>query len=157
MQSTLWNAHGIKTVRRTLADVAAMGKLEADGTLRIGTDLVSVVYFRAGCVLLRGVTTSSGLRSCESTSYTPADYPSETEWEGRSIIERSAAAKCPSIGCVCMLALIVCIVRADPQHCCSWHLAGAKKVQQELAQPVRTQTQSAPSAFMTRLHARRVL
>jgi glutathione synthase len=51
LQSTLWNAHGIKTVRRTLADVAALGKLDADGTLRIGNDLVSVVYFRAGCVL----------------------------------------------------------------------------------------------------------
>ena len=51
LQSTLWNAHGIKTVRRTLADVAAMGKIEADGELRIGSDLVSVVYFRAGCVL----------------------------------------------------------------------------------------------------------
>ena len=51
LQSTLWNAHGIKTVRRTLADVAAMGKIEADGKLRIGSDLVSVVYFRAGCVL----------------------------------------------------------------------------------------------------------
>ena len=50
LQSTLWNVHGIKTVRRTLADVAAMGKLEADGTLMIGTDHVSVVYFRAGYV-----------------------------------------------------------------------------------------------------------
>ena len=51
LQSTLWNAHGIKTVRRTLADVAAMGKIEADGKLRIASDLVSVVYFRAGCEL----------------------------------------------------------------------------------------------------------
>ncbi len=49
-QSTLWDAHGIKTVRRTLADVAALGKIESDGTLRIGDDVVSVVYFRAGCV-----------------------------------------------------------------------------------------------------------
>ena len=51
-QSTLWDAHGIKTVRRTLADVAALGKIDSDGTLRIGDDVVSVVYFRAGCVRL---------------------------------------------------------------------------------------------------------
>jgi glutathione synthase len=99
LQSTLWNAHGIKTVRHTLADVAAMGKLDADGTLRIGDELVSVVYFRAGCVPLRCATASSCLRNYVVFSYTPTDYPTETEWEGRSLIERSAAAKCPSIGC----------------------------------------------------------
>ena len=54
-QSTLWNVHGIKTVRRTLADVAALGRIEGDGTLRVGDDVVSVVYFRAGYAPIAGV------------------------------------------------------------------------------------------------------
>ncbi|KAJ4773545.1 hypothetical protein LUZ62_057802 [Rhynchospora pubera] len=55
---------------------------------------VSVVYFRAG--------------------YTPNDYPSETEWRARLLIESSSAVKCPSI---------------------AYHLVGTKKIQQELAKP----------------------
>jgi hypothetical protein len=47
-QTTLWRAHGIRTVRRTLAEIAALGALGADGTLVVGTDVASVVYFRAG-------------------------------------------------------------------------------------------------------------
>ncbi|KAL3702413.1 hypothetical protein R1sor_020435 [Riccia sorocarpa] len=46
--------------------------------------------------------------------YTPNDYPSEVEWDARLLIERSSAVKCPSI---------------------SYHLVGAKKIQQELASP----------------------
>ncbi|PNY15793.1 glutathione synthetase chloroplastic-like [Trifolium pratense] len=55
---------------------------------------VAVVYFRAG--------------------YTPADYPSESEWAARLLMEQSSAIKCPSI---------------------SYHLVGTKKIQQELAKP----------------------
>uniref|UniRef100_A0A7N0V400 Glutathione synthetase n=2 Tax=Kalanchoe fedtschenkoi TaxID=63787 RepID=A0A7N0V400_KALFE len=44
--------------------------------------------------------------------YAPADYPTEAEWSARLLIEQSSAIKCPSI---------------------SYHLAGTKKVQQELA------------------------
>ncbi|RLN29822.1 glutathione synthetase, chloroplastic-like isoform X1 [Panicum miliaceum] len=55
---------------------------------------VAVVYYRAG--------------------YTPNDYPSETEWSARLLIEQSCAVKCPSI---------------------SYHLVGTKKIQQELAKP----------------------
>ena len=47
-QSTLWRVHGIRTVRRTLAEVAALGSVGADGTLRVGDDTASLVYFRAG-------------------------------------------------------------------------------------------------------------
>ncbi|KAK9161367.1 hypothetical protein Syun_007708 [Stephania yunnanensis] len=54
--------------------------------------VVAVVYFRAG--------------------YTPNDYPSESEWHARLLVEQSSAIKCPSI---------------------SYHLAGTKKIQQELA------------------------
>eukprot|EP01018_Ginkgo_biloba_P027467 Gb_14703 [translate_table: standard] len=46
--------------------------------------------------------------------YSPADYPSEAEWRARLILEQSSAIKCPSI---------------------SYHLAGTKKIQQELAKP----------------------
>ncbi len=28
--------------------------------------------------------------------YTPTDYPSELEWQARALVERSAAAKCPT-------------------------------------------------------------
>lgn len=44
--------------------------------------------------------------------YTPNDYPSEAEWSARLLIERSAAAKCPTA---------------------AYQLAGSKKVQQQLA------------------------
>ncbi|KAH9287633.1 hypothetical protein KI387_031750 [Taxus chinensis] len=46
--------------------------------------------------------------------YTPVDYPSEAEWRARLMLEKSSAIKCPSI---------------------SYHLAGSKKIQQELAKP----------------------
>ncbi|KAM7476987.1 hypothetical protein LguiB_024230 [Lonicera macranthoides] len=46
--------------------------------------------------------------------YAPADYHSESEWSARQLMEQSAAIKCPSI---------------------SYHLAGTKKIQQELAKP----------------------
>jgi glutathione synthetase len=44
--------------------------------------------------------------------YTPNDYPSDAEWDARAIIERSIAIKCPSL---------------------AYHLIGAKKMQQVLA------------------------
>uniref|UniRef100_A0A803KPA3 Glutathione synthetase n=1 Tax=Chenopodium quinoa TaxID=63459 RepID=A0A803KPA3_CHEQI len=46
--------------------------------------------------------------------YAPTDYPSELEWRARLLIEQSSAVKCPSI---------------------AYHLAGTKKIQQELAKP----------------------
>ncbi|MCD7472416.1 Glutathione synthetase [Datura stramonium] len=46
--------------------------------------------------------------------YAPNDYHSESEWEARLLMEQSRAVKCPSI---------------------SYHLAGTKKIQQELAKP----------------------
>lgn len=55
---------------------------------------ISVAYYRAG--------------------YTPLDYLSENEWSVRSIIEFSAAVKCPSAG---------------------YHLAGAKAIQAALCKP----------------------
>ncbi|CAN4108692.1 unnamed protein product [Withania somnifera] len=46
--------------------------------------------------------------------YAPSDYHSESEWTARLLMEQSRAVKCPSI---------------------SYHLAGTKKIQQELAKP----------------------
>ncbi len=54
---------------------------------------MSVAYYRAG--------------------YTPTDYPSESEWQARQLVEESAAIKCPSVG---------------------YQLAGTKKIQQVLTQ-----------------------
>ncbi|OAY42222.1 glutathione synthetase, chloroplastic isoform X1 [Manihot esculenta] len=48
------------------------------------------------------------------SGYAPTDYPSEAEWRARLLMEKSSAIKCPSI---------------------SYHLAGTKKIQQELAKP----------------------
>ncbi|KAH7543124.1 hypothetical protein FEM48_Zijuj02G0149900 [Ziziphus jujuba var. spinosa] len=81
-------------IRKTLAEIDAEGELLADGTLSVSRQEVAIVYFRAG--------------------YTPNDYPSESEWKARLLMERSSAIKCPSI---------------------SYHLAGTKKIQQELAKP----------------------
>ncbi|KAI8475146.1 MAG: glutathione synthetase [Monoraphidium minutum] len=100
LQQALWEAHGVRTARMTLAQIA--GGCEVDcvtGELRMaspgaagGGQRVGLVYFRAG--------------------YTPNDYPSETEWAARLLIETSAAAKCPTA---------------------AYQLAGSKKVQQQLA------------------------
>ncbi|XP_058077865.1 glutathione synthetase, chloroplastic isoform X2 [Magnolia sinica] len=86
--------HGVKSIRRTLAEIDIEGKVLPDGALQVGKHVVSVVYFRAG--------------------YSPTDYPSESEWTARLLIEQSSAIKCPSI---------------------SYHLVGTKKIQQELAKP----------------------
>nr|KYP45550.1 hypothetical protein KK1_032909 [Cajanus cajan] len=92
--SSLFNTHNITTIRKTLAEVDQEGEILPDGTLSVDGQAVSVIYFRAG--------------------YTPLDYPSESEWRARLLIEQSSAIKCPSI---------------------SYHLVGTKKIQQELAKP----------------------
>ncbi|VVB15268.1 unnamed protein product [Arabis nemorensis] len=79
---------------KTLAEVENEGRVHEDGTLIVGGQAVAVVYFRSG--------------------YTPTDYPSESEWNARLLIEQSSAVKCPSI---------------------AYHLTGTKKIQQELAKP----------------------
>lgn len=86
--------HNVTTIRKTLAEIDAEGELVPDGTLLIGGQAVAVTYFRAG--------------------YAPTDFPSESEWRARLLIEQSSAVKCPSI---------------------AYHLAGTKKIQQELAKP----------------------
>ncbi|XP_073100259.1 glutathione synthetase, chloroplastic isoform X1 [Elaeis guineensis] len=86
--------HGVASVRKTLAEIDAEGQVLPDGNLLVGGQTVAVVYFRAG--------------------YSPNDYPSQSEWRARLLMEQSNAIKCPSI---------------------SYHLVGTKKIQQELAKP----------------------
>lgn len=89
----LWQRSGCKVVRKTLREIAEEGCLdEKTGRLKLaGGEEVAVAYFRSG--------------------YTPDDYPTEAEWEGRLLLERSLAIKCPSV---------------------AYQLVGAKKVQQAL-------------------------
>ncbi|KAK2640560.1 hypothetical protein Ddye_028355 [Dipteronia dyeriana] len=94
LSSVLKERHNVTTIRKTLAEIDTEGELLPDGTLLVSGQAVAVVYFRAG--------------------YTPVDYPSESEWRARLLMEQSSAVKCPSI---------------------SYHLAGTKKIQQELAKP----------------------
>ena len=92
----LFERHGVRTTRATLKEVADRATIGEDAARLIHLDGAShsVAYFRAG--------------------YAPGDYPSEAEWAGRLLIERSGAAKSPSA---------------------AMHLAGCKKVQQTLAEP----------------------
>lgn len=55
----LWERHRLRTLRRTLAQLAEEGRLDGQGRLSIAGQPVAVVYFRAG--------------------YTPTDYP---RWVG---------------------------------------------------------------------------
>ncbi|XP_042518440.1 glutathione synthetase, chloroplastic-like [Macadamia integrifolia] len=94
LSTILKERHFVTTIRKTMAEIDAEGELQPDGTLVVGGQPVAVIYFRAG--------------------YAPSDYPSESEWRTRLLMEQSSAIKCPSI---------------------SYHLAGTKKIQQELAKP----------------------
>lgn len=96
IEHVLWQEHQVPVVRKTLKEVCAEGSLDAaSGRLCLGGSVeISVAYLRAG--------------------YTPDDYPSEEEWSGRLLLERSLAIKCPNV---------------------DYQLVGAKKVQQALAKP----------------------
>ena len=94
LQTRLWERHHVRTLRRSLGQLAEEGQLDAAGRLSVGGIPVAVVYYRAG--------------------YTPADYPTPVEWGVRVLLESSDAFKCPSV---------------------AYQLAGAKKVQQDLAAP----------------------
>jgi len=115
LEMELWTSHQVKVEFMTLVQVAAHGRLISDaetgwedmlvvrpgrgaeevavsGGPRVsGEHAVSIVYYRAG--------------------YTPDDYPSETEWGARELMETSSAIKCPSVG---------------------YQLCGTKKIQQVL-------------------------
>jgi glutathione synthase len=78
LQLRLWQLKKIKTIRRTLAEIAGRGQIDpATGNLIIDGHIASVVYFRAG--------------------YTPDDYYTEKEWQARELIENSNSIACPSV------------------------------------------------------------
>ena len=64
--------------------------------------------------------------------YTPDDYPGDAEWRARLLVERSKAVKCP---------------------CLAQHLAGTKKVQQQLAVPGELERFTANAAEAAQLRA----
>jgi len=96
----LLEKHGIITCRKTLAEIGNLAKLDdrklivPSATTEGSWQEISVVYLRAG--------------------YSPSDYPSKIEWQGRRLLESSHAIKCPTI---------------------LTQLAGCKKVQQVLSSP----------------------
>ena len=73
----LWHNHGIRVIKKTLAQLKRDATVDEHGKLMLGAFEVSVVYFRAG--------------------YGPEDYPTEVEWAARSMLEKSKAVKCPSV------------------------------------------------------------
>ncbi|XP_060217962.1 glutathione synthetase, chloroplastic [Lycium barbarum] len=77
LSASLRERHQVTTIRKTLAEIDALGELQQDGTLVVDGQAVAVIYFRAG--------------------YAPSDYHSESEWGARLLMEQSRAVKCPSI------------------------------------------------------------
>ena len=64
LQYAMWERHKVCAVRRTLAQVAQQGSLDARRALSVAGQRIAVCYYRAG--------------------YAPTDYPSEQEWGARS-------------------------------------------------------------------------
>ena len=106
LEVALWENHGIPVVRASLAEVHdGMTLDESTGRLTFveGADAVSDATAREVAVVYF------------RAGYAPTDYPSGdrgSEWLAREMLERGRATKCPNLG---------------------YHLAGTKKVQQELA------------------------
>ncbi|KAJ1961738.1 Glutathione synthetase [Dipsacomyces acuminosporus] len=94
VETRLWERHRIQVVRLSFAEVLERCSVNEENRLVLGNQEVAVAYYRSG--------------------YAPTDFPSEREWEGRWLIERSRAISVPSL---------------------AYHLAGCKKIQQVLAQP----------------------
>ncbi|KAF9129175.1 hypothetical protein BGW39_004405 [Mortierella sp. 14UC] len=95
IEYNLLKQHGVVLIRKTLAEIADQGRLDPKTkALYIGDQEVSVAYYRS--------------------AYATTDYPTEKEWEGRRLAERSLAIKCPTV---------------------AYQLVGTKKVQQVLAAP----------------------
>mmetsp|Transcript_1756 Transcript_1756/g.3719 ORF Transcript_1756/g.3719 Transcript_1756/m.3719 type:complete len:382 (-) Transcript_1756:858-2003(-) len=92
LEFELLSRYGIRSVRKTLAAIGEENQDRSDSILRANEEEVAISYFRAG--------------------YTPDDYPNESCWLGRELIESSRSIKCPDI---------------------ATHLLGTKKVQQYLA------------------------
>jgi glutathione synthase len=109
LEFELFDTHGIPVVRRSLTALSGAVQTVVDpatGALCIQEETSS---YEVALVYFRA-------------GYAPTDYPNDAEtgpgqgreWLVRAVLEQSRATKCPSLG---------------------YHLAGTKKVQQELARP----------------------
>jgi glutathione synthase len=112
LEFQLWNNHQIPVVRMSLTKAKSQLQLDQDtGALYIVPDVSDDGSY--GSVPLKSEVSVAYFRA----GYAPTDYPDGydgIEWQARELIERSRATKCPQLG---------------------YHLAGTKKVQQELARP----------------------
>ena len=77
LELTLFNNHGLLVDRKSLEACNTDCVLGSAGQLSAGETEYSIVYFRSG--------------------YSPKDYPTEIEWQARTLIEVSRAVKCPTI------------------------------------------------------------
>lgn len=78
LQYAIWEQHKVRTVRRTLAQIAEQGSLDSSGNLSIDGQRIAVCYYRAG--------------------YAPTDYPSEAEWDARSPHSLHSLQSLPAFG-----------------------------------------------------------
>jgi glutathione synthase len=107
LEFSLWERHGVPVVRMSLTRAATALELnEKTGALTIKANDDENIPFDREVSLVYF-----------RAGYAPTDYPDGDdgiEWMARETMERSRATKCPCLG---------------------YHLAGTKKVQQELARP----------------------
>ncbi|KAJ2621217.1 Glutathione synthetase [Coemansia spiralis] len=94
IETRLWERHNIAVVRMTFAEINDKCATDSESRLFIDGKEIAIAYYRSG--------------------YAPTDFPTEKEWDGRWMIEKSRAISVPNL---------------------AYHLAGCKKVQQVLAQP----------------------
>eukprot|EP01062_Namystynia_karyoxenos_P042396 TRINITY_DN30994_c0_g1_i1.p1 TRINITY_DN30994_c0_g1~~TRINITY_DN30994_c0_g1_i1.p1 ORF type:complete len:1070 (+),score=377.03 TRINITY_DN30994_c0_g1_i1:79-3288(+) len=106
IEQRLEEQHGVRCLQMPLAEAGRRLRADTGGPLLLDGDrVVTVVYYRAG--------------------FAPEHYQAAGSWEARALIERSLAAKCPSVG---------------------WHLAGTKAVQCALADPGQRLHAAVPEA-----------
>lgn len=112
LEFKLWETHEVPVVRMSLSRLHSQMQIDD----------------KTGALYILPDTSADGElglvpKKCEVSlvyfraGYAPTDYPDGydgIEWQARELLERSRATKCPSLG---------------------YHLAGTKKVQQELARP----------------------
>ncbi|KAJ2081539.1 Glutathione synthetase [Coemansia sp. RSA 988] len=94
IEARLWERHHIRVVRLSFADILEQCNICEGNRLFAGDAEIAVAYYRAG--------------------YAPTDFPTEKEWEGRWLVEKSRTIPIPNL---------------------AYHLAGCKKIQQVLAEP----------------------
>ena len=108
LEFQLWEVHQIPVVRLSLGQIHhQVQRNDTTGALSVATSATSATSAMEIALVYY------------RAGYAPTDYPSGydgIEWSARSTLEGSRATKCPSLG---------------------YHLAGTKKVQQELSRPGR--------------------